>query len=827
MTQQTSNIASRILIVEDDPAHTEFISRILTDADPASSVMTAPDLKSLKGYLATDPPDIILLDLNLPDGNALDFLSTPDLPRTCPVLIMTSYGNETLAVKALKAGALDYIVKSPETLSDMPRIVERSLREWHIQQQHQQAIEALRESAEHFRTLLQDVGSVAVQGYRADGTVHYWNTASETLYGYSAEEAHDKTLYELIIPPHRKETFEQDVQTMVATGEPIAAGEQSLRCKDGSTVIVYSSRALVAKPGEAPDIYCIDIDITERKRNEILLRKLSLAVEQSPSAVVITNLDAAIEYVNPKFTEVTGYNFDEVLGQNPRILQSGDMPPEEYRQLWAHLLAGEEWRGEFLNKRKDGRLFWEHAVISPLRDETGNTTHYIGIKEDITTQKQYEEQLAYQATHDELTGLANRTMLKDRIDQEAKHVTRSNRLIAVILLDLDRFKVINDSLGHALGDELLCQVARRLEKIIRTTDTVARIGGDEFVVLFTEVATDNVIRKLATKILIALGEPYQLGEQEVTLSASLGISVAPTDGQDSTSLIRNADIAMYQAKERKTGFSFYTQEMNDRLVETLKLEGDLRRALEREEFEIHYQPKIDLRSGRINGCEALLRWRHPQQGLVSPGQFIPLAEETGLIVPIGTWVLETACRQIKQWRQQGLPAIPVAVNLSARQLRSNDIVGQVGDILQGVDLDPRLLELELTESMIMDDPLGAKELLKRLKVLGVSLSLDDFGTGYSSLNYLRHFPFDNLKIDKSFINDVVTDPTGASVVTSIIDIAHNLGLIAIAEGVETREQLDFLVANQCDYMQGYLFSKPLRATDFGRLLASSPGFDLS
>lgn len=818
MTDPTADTATHILIVEDDPAHTAVITRILVEADPAATVTAAISLAGLRKHLATTPPDIVLLDLNLPDGSALDYLTDNEDAHACPVLVMTSYGNEALAVRALKAGALDYIVKSPETFNDMPRILELSLREWAARRQHQQAIAALKQSEEHLRTLLQDVRSVAVQGYRPDGTVHYWNTASEILYGYSAEEACGRTIYDLIVPRTLCAETRQAITTMVATGEPIASGEMALRRKDGGTVIVYSSHALVTKPGETPDLYCIDIDITERKRNESQLRKLSLAVEQSPAAVIITNLDAAIEYANPKFTAVTGYSLDEVIGQNPRILQSGDMPREDYRQLWAHLLAGEEWRGEFLNKRKDGRLFWERAVISPLRDETGAITHYIGIKEDITTQKQYEEQLAYQATHDELTGLANRTMLKDRIDQEAKHVLRSHHLVAVILLDLDRFKVINDSLGHALGDELLCQVARRLEKIVRTTDTVARIGGDEFVVLFSEVASVGVIRKLAIKILAALSGPYLLSDQEVTLSASLGISVAPTDGQDSTTLIRNADIAMYQAKEGKSGFSFYTQEMNDRLVESLRLEGDLRRALERGEFELHYQPKIDLISGHINGCEALLRWQHPQQGLVSPGHFIPLAEETGLIIPIGTWVLQTVCHQIKQWNDQGLPAIPVAVNLSARQLRSGDIVTLVRDVLQQVELDPGLLELELTESMIMDDPLGAKELLQRLKTLGVSLSLDDFGTGYSSLNYLRRFPFDNLKIDKSFISDVVTDPTGASVVTSIIDIAHNLGLMAIAEGVETREQLDFLIANHCDVMQGYLFSKPLPAAEFARTL---------
>ncbi|MFO7577415.1 MAG: EAL domain-containing protein [Pelovirga sp.] len=471
-----------------------------------------------------------------------------------------------------------------------------------------------------------------------------------------------------------------------------------------------------------------------------------------------------------------------------------------------------------LNKHKDGHLFWEHAQICPLRDTAGGITHYIGIKKDISVQKKYEQQLERQATHDPLTGLANRILLKDRLEQAISHALRSGLAVAVLLLDLDRFKIVNDSLGHAFGDDLLCQVAQRLRGIVRECDTIARFGGDEFVVVLTEVASPDVVAKVAAKILSTLNQPFHLSSRDVTLTASLGISLAPTDSCDGATLIRYADIAMYQSKRRRSEYSFFTEEMNRHLLTTLELESALRQALENKEFRLFYQPKVDLKTGRIDSCEALLRWQHPQRGMVSPGQFIPLAEETGLIVPIGIWVLEEACRQNLSWQQRGMAPIQTAVNISARQFRQGDVVEIVSRTLERSGLDPALLDLELTESMVMDNPHAAHDTLHELKRLGVDLSLDDFGTGYSSLNYLRRFPVDNLKIDQTFISDVADDESAASVTTSIIAIAHSLKMRAIAEGVETPEQLDFLMSRECDAMQGYLFSRPLPAETFAELL---------
>jgi len=808
----------RVLIVEDEQSHANAIKRnLLAHSSQIDIVVTDCLLECAKEVKACCP-DLLLLDLNLPDGMAIDYLTKDKQDRPYPVLIMTAQGNEALAVAALKAGALDYIVKSPESFVDMPRIVERSLREWRVQQEHQKALVALRDSELRFRTLLQDIGSVAVQGYRADGTVFYWNRASEVLYGYSAEETLGRHLCDLIIPHTMHQEVRAAISAMADTGQPIPPAEMALCHKDGTEVFVYTSHAVNCLPGQAPEIYCIDIDINERKRNEIMLRKLSLAMEQNPASVVITNLEGAIEYVNPKFTEVTGYSPDDVIGSNPRILQSGDKTPEEYRQLWSHLLAGDQWQGEFLNKHKSGRLFWERALISPLRDDQGQITHYVGVKEDITTQKTYEKELEYQATHDALTGLANRALLKDRLGQAINYAQRSKRIVAVALLDLDRFKVINDTLGHAAGDTLLCQIADRLKATVRETDTVARFGGDEFMVLFTEVAVVADLDRVVQKILQVFTDPYQIDQRHLMLSASIGVSSCPQHSSDPDHLIRYADIAMYQAKKSARTFSFYQGELNPYDLDTLDLEHDLHGALERREFCLHYQPKIDLETGTISGCEGLLRWQHPALGMVSPGQFIPLAEEIGLIVPIGAWVIEEACRQGLAWQKAGLPPVRIAVNLSARQFCQGDLASTVNTILCQSGLDPDFLELELTESMVMDDPQGAEQTLISLKNLGVSLSLDDFGTGYSSLNYLSRFPVDHLKIDQSFTRDIGTSDARTAVVSSIINIAHNLQLTAIAEGVETHEQLAFLMANDCDAVQGYLFSKPLPAEDFATLL---------
>ncbi len=809
----------KMLIVEDEPAHTEAICRAFRISAPLVKIEKASTLLAYREVIAKNPPDVVLMDMNLPDGSAMDALTFPATDGPCPIVIMTAFGNEAMAVAALKAGALDYVVKSPETFKDMPAKVAHTRREWTLLKEKQQVENQLKKSEEKFRQLAETTEAIFWEYDIVHDRWSYIAPQVTRMLSYAPEEWTNFQFWTDHLHEADREWAPGYCLLQTQHGKAHTFDYRFIK-KDGETVWLRDFVSVEMEGQHPVRMRGLMIDITERKTTELELQKLSLAVKQSPAAVVITNLQGAIEYINPKFTRITGYTLDEVRGRNPRILQSGNMPPEVYKNLWETISLGQEWHGELENKRKDGSLFWELASISPVRDKTGNITHFIGVKEDITERKRYEERLRHMATHDELTGLANRALLQERLAQSLVRVYGSNRQVAVLLLDLDRFKVINDSLGHDFGDKLLGAVAKRLSEVVRTGDIIARLGGDEFVVLLPEVDETSTAALVANKLLQRLAAPFIIDGREIIVTASMGICLSSPKNDDGPTLIRNADIAMYRAKSAGNNFAFYSPEMNRQIIETMELESALRLALEREEFCLYYQPKVDLASNRITGCEALIRWQHPTWGMVSPVDFIPLAEETGLIVDIGNWVLTEACRQAKAWQAAGLPPLIVAVNLSARQFRKDDLAQSVKVVLDQTGLDPCLLDLELTESMIMDDAVGAVRTMQDLKQLGVFLSLDDFGTGYSSLNYLRRFPVDTLKIDRSFIGDVANDPSCASVTTSIIAIAHNLKLNTVAEGVESREQLAFLAGCGCDSYQGFVFSKPLPAPQFAALLSA-------
>jgi diguanylate cyclase (GGDEF)-like protein/PAS domain S-box-containing protein len=474
---------------------------------------------------------------------------------------------------------------------------------------------------------------------------------------------------------------------------------------------------------------------------------------------------------------------------------------------------------EYRILRPDGQMRWIEERTRAIRDEAGALLRCDGVAIDISERKAYEARIEYLADHDALTGLANRNLLGDRVTQAMAQARRHNRNLALLFLDLDRFKGVNDSFGHELGDLLLLEVARRLKKVVREGDTVARQGGDEFILLLTDVSSPADAIAVAGKIFESFSAPIQVRTQELFVTASVGITMFPEDGDDIHALLRNADTAMYRAKEeRGNAFQFYSREMSIRALERAELESALRRAMERKEFELFYQPKVQLTSGRIIGAEALIRWRHPEMGLVPPTRFIPMAEEIGLIVPIGDWVLRTACAQNKAWQDAGLEPICVSVNLSARQFRDERLVESVAAALDSMGLEARHLELELTESIVMNSAEMFISKLRELERMGVQLSIDDFGTGYSSLSYLKRFPLHQLKIDQSFVRDLATDSEDAAITSTVISLGHSLNLKVIAEGVETKEQVDFLRRHHCDEMQGYFFSKPLPAEEFAALL---------
>lgn len=553
-------------------------------------------------------------------------------------------------------------------------------------------------------------------------------------------------------------------------------------------------------------------DITELKLAEEALRLYANLFEHSGEAILITDSDKRILTVNPAFTRLTGYGIDEIRGENPRILASGQTPAETYRAMWTALEEAGYWQGEVVDRRKDGTHYPKWISISVVRDVEGNISHYIASFTDITERKQAEAHISQLAYHDTLTGLLNRFSLNSQLEQALAMAHRDQHALAVMFLDMDRFKTINDTLGHAVGDKLLMEVAQRLRDSVRDSDIVARLGGDEFVVVLTEVEDATAAARLADKILQVLAQPYRIGKNELHSAASIGLAFYPNDGEDSETLMKNADIAMYHAKSQgRNNIQFFTAEMNQAAVKRLKLDHDLRVAVETKQFELHYQPQLDSRDGRIVGVEALVRWRHPHDGLISPAEFIPVAEETGMILQLGEWVLDEACRQLRAWRDEGLADVIMAVNLSAHQLHSPALLTQVAHALEKHGLTGVDLELEITESVAMHDPAASIGKLKALRELGLRLSIDDFGTGYSSLSYLKLLPIHTLKLDQSFVRDIETDSNDVAICTATIALAHNLGLAVVAEGVETEAQRLLLTSHHCDFMQGYLFSKPLLA----------------
>ncbi|MBI2969393.1 MAG: EAL domain-containing protein, partial [Gammaproteobacteria bacterium] len=564
------------------------------------------------------------------------------------------------------------------------------------------------------------------------------------------------------------------------------------------------------------------IDVTPRRRAEERLRLDAAAIESTRDGVLITDRDGRIVSANRSFRQTMGYPEAEILGQTPSLLRSGRHGRDFYQSMWTDISSTGHWQGEVWNRRRNGEIFPVWVTINAVCNERGEPTHYVAVYTDISKLKQSEEELEHLAHFDPLTGLPNRLLLQSRLEHAVDQARRRQHHVAVLFIDLDDFKKVNDSLGHLVGDELLIAAARRLKGRVRGEDTLARLGGDEFVVLLEELHRADEAATVARDLHASLSAPFNLSSgHELYVQASIGISIFPDDSSSPAELLRDADTAMYRSKEGGGGrFRFFTSDMSVQAFATLELESALRQALERDEFLLYYQPTMDLRTERIYGAEALLRWRRSDGRILSPGEFIPIAEKTGLIIPIGNWVIDTACSQLNAWQRHDLSALQVAVNVSARQFRSGELESEIAAAINRHRIPPGLLSLELTESMLMEQPEEATEILRRLKELGVLLSLDDFGTGFSSLAYLTRFPVDTLKIDASFVSDVESDSAAMTVVNAVIELAHRMGMRAIAEGVETPSQYNYLKARGCDAMQGYLISKPLPIDQFRDLLHS-------
>ncbi|MFK5986627.1 MAG: EAL domain-containing protein [Pseudomonadota bacterium] len=560
-------------------------------------------------------------------------------------------------------------------------------------------------------------------------------------------------------------------------------------------------------------------DIRQRETVEMELRKLHRAMLHSLNSVVITDSDGFIEYVNPCFESTSGFSSDELMGKKFNQIRHNNTPLTLYKEMWSCIKKGKIWEGEIQNRKKNGQTFWNKLSIAPVTNSKGTITHFISTHHDITEHKKMEGRLNFLAYHDELTGLPNRTLLIDRFTQTCSGATRSGHRLALLVLDLDRFKNINDTLGHSTGDKVLIEIAERLNDQARGGETITRYGGDEFVVLLSDVQDSNAIAFASQRILDIISEPIEVDGRTLHVTCSLGVAIWPDNGDDLPALLSHADAAMYNAKEHgRDRFQFFTDELNAKNQKRMLMENDLHKAIDNNEFELYYQPQINVKTAHIFGLEALIRWKHPKQGLIPPAQFIPLAEETGLILAIGQWVMETACHQAVIWRDKGFDNLLMSLNVSVRQLEEPDFDMLLRQILKKTGLVASSLELEITETTMMQDPENMIKVLDLLKTVGVRLALDDFGTGHSSLSYLQRFSFDKLKIDRSFINDISESPDAAAIAITIGAMAKSLHMEIIAEGVETQQQIDFLIECSCDQAQGFFYSEAVTADLLEKML---------
>jgi diguanylate cyclase (GGDEF)-like protein/PAS domain S-box-containing protein len=684
----------RILHIENEAFSRELVRPALSDTEPVFDLCSISTQEELEKELANSAWDCALSDMHLDGFTGIDVLKlvverSPDLP----VVILASTGSEELAVEAMKLGAANYILKTPNHIASLPYIL---------------------------------------QG------------------------------------------------------------------------VVKSAR-----------------DARIARHAEIELQLAATVFNASGEGILITDAQSNILAANPLFYATTGYSAAEIVGRKPNLLKSGVHDALFYEAIWESLAQTGMWRGEITNKRKDGSYYTEWLTISGVSDAAGKVTHYVGHFSDVAERRVMKERLFHLTQYDALTNLPNRTLLADRLEQTLKNAVRYERSVALLVIDLAGFRTINEMHGHGAGDKVLIETARRLTEFVRSGDTVARSGADDFAIVMTNLKQDKDAVLLAQRILDRIAQPVDIGNHRLMLSANIGIGLFPKDGMTTEILVKAADIALDRSRQSGRGtFRFFTKEMDADTERRMRLEADLRHAFERKELCLYYQPQIDLITCRICGYEALLRWAHPEFGPISPAQFIPLAEECGLIDPIGAWVIEEACRQNQSWVAEGHPLLPMAVNVSARQFQNSDLLAIVTQSLAVTGLPGAGLELEITESAFLDDLVKIAFVLDQIKSLGVLLALDDFGTGYSSLSQLSSLPFDKIKIDQGFIRDVVSNPINAAIVNATIAMGRSLNMTVLAEGVENEAQFQFLRNRQCEAMQGWLFSKALTSEHLGKLLVS-------
>ncbi len=674
----------------------------------------------------------------------------------------------------------------------------------------------LEEQAEHKEGMFRAITDQSTEGITlADtaGNYTFVNPAFCSMMGYSEPELLQMSVFDMKAPEQDHTSFDRTKSSREGLSVEVL-----LQRKDGSVFVSEVIGQNVIINGSAQVLGTVR-DISDYVKTEGKIRTLSQAVEQSPVSIMILSVAGVIKYVNRAFERITGYKLAEVEHENIDVLIPDGLLEDFQGGLARSMEKGEIWEGEMLIRKKAGESFWEYAHFSPVRDEYNKIIHYLGVKEDISLRKEHEEKILHQAHFDVLTNLPNRFLSLDRLSHMLSEAVRNNESAALLFIDLDDFKKVNDSLGHEMGDKLLIEAAARLKSEVREGDTVGRLGGDEFIVLLGGLQNPTNAQLTAENLLGRFRDAFRVDGRELMMTATVGIAVYPGDGDSASELLRSADAAMYHAKELgRNTYSFFTEDMNKQVTRRLSLEEQIHGALDRGEFEVIYQPQVDVGSSQIIGVEALLRWHNPALGNVPPDEFIPVAEQTGLIVSIGQFVLAEALRNAAYWQEHFSREFRMAVNFSPRQFRDPNLVAFIKRTVDEYGLSGKTLELEITEGVLMSGQRYIYDIFEALKGLGVCISMDDFGTGYSSLSYLRNYSFDLLKIDRSFISDITVDPADRELIKAAVAMAHSLHLKVVAEGVETEAQLEYLKELRCDYAQGYLFGKPMAVDDLTQLL---------
>lgn len=670
---------------------------------------------------------------------------------------------------------------------------------------------------------LVDAQRIAGMGsWSLDLNSNHLEWSNEIFHIFEIDRQHFQASYEAFLEAIHPEDRDLVNQTYLNSVESKTEYElqHRLQMKDGRIKYVLErGKTYYDSEGQPERSVGTIQDVTERVLAEQRLRQWAKVFENTIEGVIITDEQLRIIDINRAFTEITGFSREEVIGEKPNMRRSERHDNAFYQQMWQSIEDTGSWSGEIWNRKKNGELSPEWLSITTLQDDSGRVINYMGVFTDISVLKRSEEKLEHLANHDPLTGLPNRTLLYDRLDRAIRVAQRNSANITVLFLDLDRFKIINDTLGHAIGDQLLIEAAARLSAVLRDADTVGRLGGDEFLAIMEGCGDIAEVEVVSDRLRQTIAKPFVIEEKELFIGVSIGISVFPQDGDTAATLIRNADSAMYQAKKSgRNSIEFYDMALTERAAKRMEFDAALRRAIEREEFLLYYQPKVDLKSGAITSAEVLIRWLRDGVEMIRPDYFIPVAEESGLILPIGEWVLRESVRQMSAWKQSNTPLKHLAVNLSALQIQHGDIPRLVTELLEEYQLEAEYLEMEITESVLFDHPEQAGVSLNELRDIGVSLAMDDFGTGFSSLINLKQYPIDTIKIDRSFVGDILIDPNDEAITRAVLAMGQSLGLTVVAEGVEKTAQAEYLDENGCDYAQGYLYSPPVPADEFEKLL---------